>query len=716
MRTLNDILAYYKRPKDRELIKRAYAVANNAHTGQTRKSGEPYITHPLETAYTLSQMNMDSSTISAALLHDTIEDTDTTLEIIEKEFGKEISHLVDGVTKLGKVKYRDSDQDAENLRKMLLATAEDIRVVLIKCADRLHNMQTLSALPRAKQQRKALETMEIYAPIALRLGVWEIAKELEDLAFPYLYPKEYEKITMEVQSRLPEREKYLERVMPIISKMLKENNVTPIEIQTRSKNLYSLYQKLNKYNGNWDMIRDLVAARIIVSNIPECYATLGIIHNIWHPHPGRIKDYISMPKTNGYQSLHTTVFCLDGIATEFQIRTPEMHEHAEHGIAAHWAYTEQGKESSKMLDPGNSKLSWVSQIRDWQKELPESEEFLEAMKIDLFRNRIFILTPKGKVVDLPEGATPVDFAYSIHSALGHECNGARVNGKYVPLSYELKSGDIVEIDRKSQKGPSHAWLEFVKTNQARSHIRAWFKRENKGENTKHGLELVNKELQQGYNATWSAISNQKKEEALSHFTHKTLDDLLAGIGSGEVSLQRVIRRLIDEKEALGLPAVTPLIRYPKFSPLTKGNVQIANETGLKTRIAKCCNPVPGERIAAYVATTGIASVHKKQCAYIQDYTSAKNERVFPAHWQTNAGKNTIPISLIVRAQDRVGLLQDIASAISELGVNIISIQSTTEKDIGVVFTAMIEIHSLQELQRVLKKIKTVRSIDEVRRV
>ena len=717
MRSINDILTFYRRPEDRELISRAYAVAEGAHEGQERKSGGPYIVHPLETAYTLAEMRMDPPTIAAALLHDTIEDTNITPKDIEEEFGKEIAFLVEGVTKLGKVKYVDSTEDAENLRKMLLAMAEDIRVVLIKCADRLHNMKTLSALAKDKQQRKALETMEIYAPISSRLGIWEIAKELEDLAFPYLDPVAYATIAKEMQKRIPEREEYLKRVEPILRQALKEEDIKPLTIQTRSKNIYSVHKKLQKYEGNWGVIHDLAAARIIVESVSDCYAALGVIHKLWHPYPGRIKDYIALPKVNGYQSLHTTVFCLDGITAEFQIRTLDMHDHAEHGVAAHWAYNEKGKESTKVASKERAKFSWVSKIRDWQREMPESEEFLEAMKIDLFRDRIFVLTPRGEIIDLPEAATPVDFAYSIHSLLGHECGGARVNGKYVPLSYELKNGDVVEIERAKGRAPSHAWLEFVKTNQARSHIRAWFKRANKTENARRGRELVDRELREGYNTSWAQIANTRKKETLAQFPHSTLEDLLAGVGAGEVSLQRVIRRLIDEGDALPSAPATQHPIYSSGKILARGNVQIAGQQGIRTRLAQCCKPIPGEQITAYVTKVGTAAVHKKSCAYVALYTRTKNAQLFPAQWEENVRTEAVPITLTIHGQDRVGLLQDIASMISELGVNMRSFNAgqANQQDGRVVLTATIEIRSLQELQRVRRKLKTVRSVEEVRR-
>lgn len=710
---LEKILANYKRKEDRALIERAYHFAAEAHKGQLRKTGEPYIFHPLIAAQTVAELRLDPSTIAAALLHDTIEDTGTSRETIAKEFGEQVAFLVEGVTKLGKVKYEEGGRGAENLRKMLLAMAEDIRVVLIKCADRLHNMQTLQVLSPEIQMQKAIETMEIYAPIASRLGIWEIANTLQDLAFPYIHPGEYAYIKEEVRRRFPEREEFLKKIRPELTEALKAGGIKPIEIQTRSKHLYSLYKKLQKYEQNWGMIHDLVASRIIVKNIEECYAVLGIIHKLWRPYPGRIKDYIAMPKTNGYQSLHTTVFCEDNVTTEFQIRTLEMHEKAERGIAAHWAYDEKGKESEKTADVGRGTFSWVSQIRQWQQEMPETEEFFEAMKIDLFEDRIFVLTPRGQVIDLPESATPVDFAYAIHSKLGNACNGARVNGKYVPLNHELKSGDVIEIDKVSGRGPSPDWLEFVKTSQARSHIRVWFKKENKEQNAARGLELLNRELKECGSVAFQAIAEDKRKSAFARFGYKTAEDFLASVGSGEISLPRALRNLIDEKEAM-LVAAPPTFKRTDFSPVEA--IKISGQTGLKTHLAQCCSPVPGENIRAYMTVLGSASVHKENCVSLDANRKSFPGRIFPAQWQNMAGTQGVPITLAIHSQDRVGLLQDIASTISGLGINMRSLNAETPETAEAVMTATVEVTSFEELQRIIKKIKTVRGVEEIRRV
>jgi len=465
------------RPEEINLLKNAFDFSQKAHSGQKRKSGEPYFNHVYQTALKLAEWRLDAPTIAAGLLHDVVEDVGVSIDEIKKRFGEEIAFIVNGVTKLGRLKYRNRNEaQAENLKKMILAISQDLRVVFVKLADRLHNMKTLSALPSQKQKRIALETFEIYAPLAYRLGMANLAGELEDLAFPYLYPQEYQWLTENIKESYEERQHYLERVRPIIEKKLKEHGIEPIKIDFRAKRYSSLYKKLLRYNMNLEQIYDLVALRIIVKTVEECYATLGIIHQLWPPLPGRIKDYIALPKPNGYRSLHTTVFCLDNKPTEIQIRTLEMHEEAENGIAAHWAYEEK-KGTKDYLEEKPSfanekELFWVQQLKNWQKDFVKPEEFLQSLKIDFFKDRIFAITPKGEVIDLPAGATPVDFAYAIHTDIGDSCVGAKVNNKIVSLDYQLQSGDLVEILTQKSKKPSESWLKFVKTSQARKKIKS----------------------------------------------------------------------------------------------------------------------------------------------------------------------------------------------------------------------------------------------------
>ena len=458
-----------------DLIQKAYAFAEKAHAGQKRKNTQPHFNHCLKTAEELARWRLDETTIAAGLLHDVIENTDYTALDIEQEFGPDIKHLVEGVTKLGTVKYRGVETQVENLRKLILAMAEDIRVILIKLADRLHNMRTLNALPPTKQKRIALETMEIYAPLAYRLGMQKLSGQLEDLSFPYVYPTEYRWLLANIKGRYEEREAHLKRIRPVVEKVLKAAEIEVVAIDFRAKRYTSLYKKLLRYEMDLDKIHDLVAFRIIVNTVEDCYAALGAVHSLWPPVPGRVKDYIAMPKPNGYRSLHTTIICTEGEIVEFQIRTAEMHQEVENGIAAHWAYVETKgtKNYSRRLASlaTNKEIAWVEQLRAWQKQFTDPKEFIDSLKIDFLKDRIFAITPKGEVIDLPQGATPVDFAYHIHSDVGNECIGAKVNGKIVPLDYELHSSDIVEIITQKNKKPSPSWLEFVKTATAKGHIR-----------------------------------------------------------------------------------------------------------------------------------------------------------------------------------------------------------------------------------------------------
>lgn len=477
---LEKILTYFQNPEEKTLIKAAYDLAWEAHNGQKREGGEPYIQHPLTVALTLVKMNLDVETIAAALLHDVVEDTKYTLDDIEKQFGETVAFLVNGVTKLDKIKYSGAEGKAENLRKMFLAMAQDIRVVLVKLADRYHNMTTLEALSKEDQKKIALETLEIYAPIAYRLGMGELKGQLEDLAFKYLYPDKYLWLENEVTSKYESRMAYIKKLEPILYGILKKEKINPIEIHSRAKHFYSLYKKLLRHQMNFDKIHDLVAARIILNTIEDCYLTLGLIHQNWKPVPGLIKDYIAMPKPNGYQSLHTSVFGPEGKITEIQIRTPEMHGRAENGIAAHWAYTERQYKVKNYYPKIDSKeIAWIEQLREWQKAVRGSDEFFESLKIDFFKDRIFVLTPKGDVLDLPEGATPIDFAYNVHTTVGHECTGAKINGKIAPLDAKLESGDLVEILTQKGKKPSNDWFNIAKTNLAKDRIKNALKSKNR---------------------------------------------------------------------------------------------------------------------------------------------------------------------------------------------------------------------------------------------
>ncbi len=595
-----------KNASDQKLVKKAYAFAEDAHRGQKRISGEDFFIHPLNVARILSEMKLDSPTIAAGFLHDVLDDTKTTVDDIEREFGKEISFLVQGVSKLGKLRYPKEELEiksievrvknpidlrAENLRKMFFAMGEDLRVVLIKLADRLHNIETLEVLPPDKQQRIALETLEIFAPLADRLGIGDLRVKLKDLPFPYLYPKEYHWLMENVKEKYEARQKYLATVTPIIKDFLRKEGVKVLDIHSRAKSYWSLYQKLLRNEMNFDKIYDLVALRIIVKDVASCYKTLGIIHKHWRPLPEKIRDFIALPKPNGYRGLHTTCFCIDGTITEFQIKTPEMHQEAENGICAHWAYKEKIDLSTQ-----NNKFAWVKQLQDWQKEISQPKEFLEGLKIDFFKNRIFVFTPKGDVIDLPEGATPVDFAYAIHSEIGNRCAGAKVSGKIIALSEPLKNGDVVEIIVDKNKKPSRDWLAFVQTSFARSRIKSWLKQ--KGSPINSGREV-------------------KKEEK------ETI-----------TPVQKAILPSILEKP-----------------PTDSRGIFLAGEKGLQVYLAKCCLPQPGEQIKAYVTKSRGASIHKIDCDNMALVQKKWPQKIVEASWAVEEKK--------AKAKLQFGLLKKI---------------------------------------------------------
>jgi len=566
-----------------DLIQKAFEFAKKAHGNQLRESGEPYIIHPLATARTLAQLRLNSKTIAAGLLHDVADDTPVTIEDIEKEFGPEIAFMVSGVSKLGKIKYRGIEEQAEKLRRVFLAMAQDIRVVLIKLADRLHNLKTLKYVPEEKQKRIAMEALEIYAPLAYRLGMGEMKGQIEDAAFPYYYPNEYKWLMQNVRDKYQERENYIQKIQKMVRGELEKAKVQVADIHSRAKHYYSLYKKLQRHEMDLNKIYDLVALRIIVPTIEDCYTTLGVVHKMWRPLPGRIKDYIAIPKTNGYQSIHTTVFCVDGKIVEIQIRTEKMHKEAENGIAAHWHYSEKGGfkdylkktfrfrvQPALTLQPPKKELLWIQQLQDWQKETKDPEEFLEGLKIDFFNNRIFVFTPMGLVIDLPENATAVDFAYAIHTDIGHRCVGAKVGGKIIALSQPLSNGQIVEILTQKETRPKRDWLEFVKTSDARSKIKKWLRE-------KEGIIL-------------------EKEVA-------------------EAPKEKQIPSLKKAKEKEASPA----------------QVEVDGQTQILTHIAKCCQPQPPDSIRGYITVSRGVSVHKASC---HSLAKIKNpEKLVEAKWK-----------------------------------------------------------------------------------
>lgn len=611
---------------DIDVIKKAYEVAKEAHKDQKRISGEPYITHPIDVACILAELGMDTSTIAAGLLHDVIEDTDYTYEDMAREFSEEIANLVEGVTKLGKIQYKTKEeQQADNVRKMLLAMAKDIRVIIIKLADRLHNLRTLKFMRKEKQKQKAKETLDIYAPLAHRLGMSKIKWELEDLAFRYLHEEEYYDLVKKIAEKRVEREEYIDSVIKDLDDKLQDAGIDA-DIEGRPKHFYSIYRKMVNKHKSIEQIFDLTAIRILVNSVKDCYGVLGIVHTIYKPIPGRFKDYIAMPKPNMYQSLHTTVIGPQGKTFEIQIRTFEMHKTAEYGIAAHWKYKEGG-DDDKGVD-FETKLAWLRDILEWQKETSDAEEFIEGFKIDLFSDEVFVFTPKGVVINLASGSTPIDFAYRIHTDIGNRCIGAKVNGKIVPLDYKLKTGEIVEIiTSKTAQGPKMDWLNIAKSNQAKSKIRQWFKKIKKVENIDKGKELLEKELKK-QGVTFNDIAKGDAYEKMQRrYNIHSMEDLYSRIGVGMMCASNIVSRLkeesLDDKEKHSKELVEKNIEEQihknekKQSNDNNYGVTVKGLSNIMVRFAKCCNPVPGDEVLGYITKGRGVSIHRKDCNNIK---------------------------------------------------------------------------------------------------
>jgi GTP pyrophosphokinase len=688
------------------LIERAHDVAVAAHEGQLRASGEPYVTHPIEVAYYLATLQMDAETLAAALLHDVPEDTELTLADIEKRFGREVGRLVDGVTKLSKFGSARSveEQQAENIRKMFMAMAEDVRVVIIKLADRLHNMRTLQFLPEEKQLRIAKQTMEIYAPLAHRLGMWQIKWELEDLSFKYIEPDKYRQMVEMLADRRKVRESFVNKSINILRKELGKVGISA-EISGRPKHLYSIYKKMERKGAEFNEIYDLHAIRLLVDDVKDCYAALGVVHSIWRPIPGQFDDYIAMPKANMYQSLHTAVIGPDAKPLEVQIRTQQMHDVAEAGIAAHWRYKE-GSRGDRRYD---EKLAWVRQLMDWQREVSDATEFVEGLKLEVFQDQVFVFTPKGDVKDLPAGATPLDFAYRIHTDVGHRTIGAKVNNRLVPLDYKLRNGDIVEIiTTKAAHGPSRDWLSIVQTSAAREKIRQWFKRQQRDENITQGRELLDRELRRLAHETLSSIEQPRLEQIASQYHYKEVDDFFAAIGYGAVSSASVVSKLeVHDDAAIALPEVAP----PSVAPSTTG-VRVKGVGDLLVRFANCCSPIPGDPITGYVTRGKGVTVHRANCPSV--LSERDIERLIDVEWES-ADQQTYPITIRIDALDRPGLLNEITNVVAEHKVNIVAASIGTRPDGTATISATLKVTSLQQLSRVLSRIERIRDITSVTR-
>jgi len=701
----------YNPKAELDIVKKAYKFAASAHAGQKRKSGDNYMVHPIEVAYILAQLQMDIITIAAGLLHDVVEDTEITLEKLEAEFGPEAATLVDGVTKLSRIAYKSKEeQQVENLRKMFLAMAKDIRVILIKLADRLHNMRTLKHQPVHKQKEIAEETLEIFAPLAHRLGIFKIKWELEDLAFRYLHPENYYQLVKRISMKRKTWGNYINRFIEQLKEKAEEMEI-PVDIQGRSKHFYSIYNKMVRQEKDINEIYDLIAIRIIVDNIKDCYAVLGMIHSLWKPIPGRFKDYIAMPKPNMYQSLHTTVIGPEGEPVEIQIRTWDMHRTAEYGIAAHWRYKE-GKSGDQGFD---KKLSWLRQILEWQQELGDAREFMESLKIDLFSDRVYVFTPRGDVMELPAGSVPIDFAYRVHTMVGHQCIGAKVNGRIVPLDYKLKTGDIVEILTAKGSGPSRDWLSLVQTSQAKNRIRSWFKKEKREENLLKGKELLEREAKKAGLAPGDVLKSGQLLEAARRYNISSVDDLYVAVGDGGVTPLQVLgqlKELFSLKESKGsAPVVKPWDGYGKASQ----GVRVKGVENLMVRLARCCNPIPGDDIVGYITRGRGISIHRGDCPNIGHARQNEKERLVDVTWDAEEGA-VYQVQLEALALDRPRLAMDIMNTIAETKTIINSVHARAKRNNLAVVDLKIEIRSMEHLHYLMEKIRRVKDVLEVKRI
>ena len=705
-------------PADRlGIIDRAYRYAADAHEGQVRRSGEPFIEHPLQTALYLAELKLDANALAAGLLHDVVEDCDVCLEEIEDEFGKEIAGLVDGVTKLTQAEVdfeegkngfvlRDSDvdlQQAASLRKMLVAMASDVRVVLIKLADRLHNMRTLQALSPNRRRAIAKETLEIFAPLAHRLGIWEVKWRLEDLAFQHLNNGAYQEISGMLNAKRQEREEYIEGVRSLLQSELDEAGVNA-EVTGRPKHIYSIHKKTEKYrrqNLGVDDIHDLFALRVLVESVNDCYLALGVVHSNWRPLPGQFDDYIANPKDNLYKSLHTTVLCIDAHPVEVQIRTQEMHRLAEYGVAAHWLYKE-GRTSDVEFE---EKMTWVRQLLDWQRDVNGSHEFVESFKMDIFKNQVYVYTPKGDLKELPAGATPLDFAFRIHTDIGHRCIGAKVNGKLVALTYTLQNGDTVEImTSKAVRGPSLDWLNpnlgYLNSNSARTKVRQWFNRQERRANIERGKDIFRRQLRR--------LNLAMTDEELSTILgFSSTDEFMVALGGGEITVEQVVDRIANQE----IPPDSDfekIYSVPVSSPAS--GIEVLGVGDLLTRMANCCTPILGDSIVGYITRTRGVTVHRQNCPNI--IAERETERLIPVGW--SKAHELHPVRVRLEAQDRVGLLRDITSLVSEEGVNIASCVSEEEKDVSII-SLTVYVDGISQLNRLFSKMESVRGVIGVSR-
>jgi len=714
---------------DRELVQRAYRVAKKSHRRQKRNSGEPYINHCLAVANILTELRVPPEVIAAGLLHDTVEDTKVTIDDIRRDFGEIVASLVDGVTKLtnlprvsqsgldGKEQTeaqaedvellktqaplgRSPDVVSETLRKTFLAMGDDVRVVLIKLADRLHNMRTLGYMPEEKRRRIGKQTLEIYAPLANRLGIWQIKWELEDLAFRYVDPDKYKEIADQLKERRPDREIQVDQIVDKLKQVLTQNNIE-VEISGRPKHIYSIYRKMQRKGKSFDLVRDLRAVRLIVPDVPACYATLGLIHTHWRPIPGEFDDYIAAPKDNFYQSLHTAVIYDDGKTLEVQIRTPEMHQNSEYGIAAHWKYKEGTPRDKSYKD----RITWLRKMMEWRSDVDDAQEFVESMKTDVFQDRVYVFTPRGDIIDLPGGSTPIDFAYHIHTDIGHHCRGARVNGKLTSLEYELKTGDQVEILTVKRGGPSRDWLNtnlgLVKTQRARSKIKVWFKKQAHELNLSTGRNLLERELGR------LGMGSTNLEKLAHELEFRAPKDLYVALGTGDLSVSNIVTKLSEDEENLDiLTASTPTSETSSAEA-----VDVVGLKGLLTNVAKCCNPTPGDEIIGYITRGRGATVHRQDCPNI--LRMRERERMVEVSWGSHVRTYSVPVR--IHAYDRQGLMGDISNLLNNEGINIADVNVKTNQNLADI-KLMIEVRDIEQLSRTLTRIENLPNVMEAQRI
>ncbi|MEZ4704237.1 MAG: bifunctional (p)ppGpp synthetase/guanosine-3',5'-bis(diphosphate) 3'-pyrophosphohydrolase [Bdellovibrionota bacterium] len=704
MRSIDSIIEKIKefRPKEStDMILEAYHMAKNAHSGQTRKSGDPYFSHPLEVAYILASHRMDVETIATGLLHDVVEDTQISLEEIEKKFGNEVMHLVDGVTKISSISFRSKDvRQSESFRKMLLAMAKDIRVIIIKLTDRLHNMRTLDHMKENKQQAIAKETLDIYAPIAHRLGISWMKQELEDLCFRSLHQETYKKLDDQLSEFKKERDIYISKVIKLIQKELGQYKLGHLEVSGRHKHLYSIFRKMEKRNMSFEQITDLIAFRIVVDTIPQCYEALGHIHSLWKPVPGRFKDYIALPKANMYQSLHTTVFGPESTRIEIQIRTHSMHQFAEEGVAAHWIYKTNEKASQKDL----TQYSWIKQMLDLQEDLSDSHEFIETVKIDLYSDEVYVFTPQGEVIELPRGSTPLDFAYRIHTEVGNRCKGAKIGGKIVPLKYKLRNGDVVSIITDPNSKPSKDWLKYAITSKAKSKIRSLLKLEERETGRVIGKELLDKEIKKIGQNTDKLLSSGKIKEILPQFHLGEVQELFLRIGYGKIDPKEVVRVLFPKEEPETLTGQIEGF-FQKLRP-SSSPIQVGGINDVMVRFGKCCDPLPGDPILGFITRGRGITVHRNDCFMILEMD---NERKIDVEW-TKAGNASRVVRIRIISKDKPGMLAEVSKVITQTGGNISQAKIETTKDETAIILFDVSIQNVSQLQNMKKAIESLKGV------